>query len=100
MAAGVPNLLRQVIGSGESLVAVGADVWPLLGMRAHVPSRPNQSALICNQWDGERVGAKRDETSPGGGKENISASEETYRFKCSRRLNSRPQLGIGHEWDL
>ena len=39
------DLLSEIVRSGKRLIAVWANVWPLLSVGAHMSSRPNKSAL-------------------------------------------------------
>lgn len=40
------DLLGQIVGSRKSFVAMRADVWSLLGVCPHVPSRPGKSQRL------------------------------------------------------
>jgi hypothetical protein len=70
------NSLGKIVRSRESLVAKRADVWSLLGVRAHVPGRLVSGYTMVTGM----VGA--------------------YLLRCSNLLNNLPQVGIGQECDF
>lgn len=76
------SLLCQVVGSRESFVAVRANVRSLLRVRAHM------TGMCVSKAVAEIKGAAPQEAN------------SFYRFRCSNLLNSRPQVGIGHECDF
>jgi hypothetical protein len=58
------DLLGKIVRPRKCLVAVWANVWPLLSMSADMSRRPDKSALTANESD-EAISAKKDETRPG-----------------------------------